>query len=173
MTKIVMINERTIQLEDIEFMFRPNLEGRQEKYNRAGARYFNIVVEPEDVDILRDYGVNIKTYTPKPREDGSELPEGINEVYFFKVNVYYQYTKPTVVIVHDNCQTDIDEEIHSLDKTYLDEDSVSMVDSMEIELCDVILNRRDPSPDGIYARINLKTMYIRVKPDPLQAKWGI
>lgn len=173
MTKILMINERTIQLENIEFMFTPNLEGRQEKYNRAGDRYFNIVVDPEDVDILRDYGVNVKQYTPRPRDDGSELPEGLGVVYFFKVNVYYMYTKPTVVIVHDNGQTGIDEELDSVHKTYLDESGIGLVDSMEIELCDVILNRREPSENGTYARINLKTMYIRVKPDPLQAKWGI
>jgi len=65
MTTISQISNSQIILEDVEFLFARNFSGRQEKYNRAGDRYFNVKVNPEDVDLLQQYGVNVKLYEPK------------------------------------------------------------------------------------------------------------
>ena len=38
MTKLLLLTDRQVQFEDVQFAFRPNLEGRKEKYNREGDR---------------------------------------------------------------------------------------------------------------------------------------
>ena len=61
MTNILLLSDRQVQFEDVQFAFRPNLEGRKEKYNREGDRYFNIEIQdPEDARQLSDAGFNVK-----------------------------------------------------------------------------------------------------------------
>ena len=56
---------------------------------------------------------------------------------------------------------------------YLTEESqLSLIDDLEISICDMTIARRDPSPDGQYARLNLKNAYIRVVDNPLRRKYG-
>ena len=173
MTKISQISNSQIILEEVEFLFARNFSGRQEKYNRAGDRYFNVKVEPEDVELLQQYGINVKLYEPKNITDEmaekmAENPDMFGPSYFFKVRVYTQFA-----IIYDNGETPIDEDIAPTDRMYLnDESQLAMLDDMEIALCDMTIARRDPSPDGQYARLNLKNAYIRVVDNPLRRKYG-
>mgnify|MGYP000862769771 FL=1 len=178
MTKISQISNSQIILEEIEFLFARNFSGRQEKYNRAGDRYFNVKVNPEDVELLQQYGVNVKLYEPKNITDEmaekmAENPDMFAPSYFFKVRVYTQFGLPSIAIIYDNGETPIDEDISPTDRMYLnDESQLAMLDDMEIALCDMTIARRDPSPDGQYARLNLKNAYIRVVDNPLRRKYG-
>ena len=178
MTKISQISNSQIILEEVEFLFARNFSGRQEKYNRAGDRYFNVKVEPEDVELLQQYGVNVKLYEPKNITDEmaekmAENPDMFAPSYFFKVRVYTQFGLPSIAIIYDNGETPIDEDIAPTDRMYLnDESQLAMLDDMEIALCDMTIARRDPSPDGQYARLNLKNAYIRVVDNPLRRKHG-
>nr|DAT16912.1 MAG TPA: hypothetical protein [Caudoviricetes sp.] len=178
MTKISQISNSQIILEEVEFLFARNFTGRQEKFNRAGDRYFNVKVEPEDVELLQQYGVNVKLYEPKNITDEmaekmAENPDMFAPSYFFKVRVYTQFGLPSIAIIYDNGDTPIDEEILPTDRMYLnDESQLAMLDDMEIALCDMTIARRDPSPDGQYARLNLKNAYIRVVDNPLRRKYG-
>lgn len=178
MTKISQISNSQIILEEVEFLFARNFSGRQEKYNRAGDRYFNVKVNPEDVELLRQYGVNVKLYEPKNITDEmaekmAENPDMFGPSYFFKVRVYTQFGLPSIAIIYDNGETPIDEDILPTDRMYLnDESQLAMIDDMEIALCDMTIARRDPSPDGQYARLNLKNAYIRVVDNPLRRKYG-
>ena len=178
MTKISQISNSQIILEEVEFLFARNFSGRQEKYNRAGDRYFNVKVEPEDVELLQQYGVNVKLYEPKNITDEmaekmAENPDMFAPSYFFKVRVYTQFGLPSIAIIYDNGETPIDEDIAPTDRMYLnDESQLAMLDDMEIALCDMTIARRDPSPDGQYARLNLKNAYIRVVDNPLRRKYG-
>lgn len=178
MTKISQISNSQIILEEVEFLFARNFSGRQEKYNRAGDRYFNVKVNPEDVELLQQYGVNVKLYEPKNITDEmaekmAENPDMFGPSYFFKVRVYTQFGLPSIAIIYDNGETPIDEDISPTDCMYLnDESQLAMLDDMEIALCDMTIARRDPSPDGQYARLNLKNAYIRVVDNPLRRKYG-
>ena len=54
--------------------FARNFSGRPEgKYNRAGDRYFNVAVNPDDVELLQQYGINVKLYEPKASTPEQEL----------------------------------------------------------------------------------------------------
>ena len=173
MTNVLQISNNQIVLEDVQFMFMPNFEGRQEKYNRAGDRYFNVQVDEEAAKLLTEYGVNIKEYQPDPER----IPEGADpntyRVYFFKVRVYTQFSMPSVAIIYDDGELGADEVIDPSQRTFLtNEDELGMIDTMEIAAMDMVIARRDPSPDGIYARLNLKSAYIHVVANPLQRRYG-
>ena len=178
MTKISQISNSQIILEEVEFLFARNFSGRQEKYNRAGDRYFNVKVNPEDVELLQQYGINVKLYEPKNVTDEmaakmAENPDMFESSYFFKVRVYTQFGLPSIAIIYDDGTTPIDEDITPIDRMFLnDESQLAMLDDMEIALCDMTIARRDPSPDGQYARLNLKNAYIRVVDNPLRRKYG-
>lgn len=178
MTTISQISNSQIILEDVQFLFARNFSGRQEKYNRAGDRYFNVKVNPEDVELLQQYGVNVKLYEPKNISDEmaekmAENPDMFEPSYFFKVRVYIQFGMPSIAIIYDNGETPLDEDIAPTDRAFLnDESQLAMLDDMEIALCDMTIARRDPSPDGQYARLNLKNAYIRVVDNPLRRKYG-
>ena len=178
MTQITQISNSQIILEDVQFVFARNFSGRQEKYNRAGDRYFNVAVTPEDADILREYGVNVKLYEPKASTPEQELkmqenPDMYEPTYFFKVRVYTQFSMPSIAIIYDNGEIGTDDIVEAHDRTYLsNEDQLAMLDDMEIAACDMTIARRDPSPDGQYARLNLKNAYVHVVDNPLRRKYG-
>lgn len=177
-TKITQISDSQIILEEVDFLFARNFTGRQEKYNRAGDRYFNVKVNPEDVDLLLSYGVNVKQYSPKDVPDDlaakmEENPDMFEQSYFFKVRVYTQFGLPSIAIIYDDGTTPVDGDIDPRDRMYLTEESqLSIIDDLEIAICDMTIARRDPSPDGQYARLNLKNAYIRVVDNPLRRKYG-
>ena len=105
-TKITQISDSQIILEEVDFLFARNFTGRQEKYNRPGDRYFNVKVNPEDVDLLLSYGVNVKQYSPKDVPDDlaakmEENPDMFEPAYFFKVRVYTQFGLPSIAIIYD------------------------------------------------------------------------
>lgn len=179
MTQITQISNSQIILEDVQFVFARNFAGRPEKYNRVGDRYFNVAVSPEDVDILREYGVNVKLYEPKASTPEQELkmqenPDMYEPTYFFKVRVYTQFSMPSIAIIYDNGEIGTDDLVEAHDRTYLsNEDQLAMLDDMEIAACDMTIARRDPSPDGgQYARLNLKNAYVHVVDNPLRRKYG-
>ena len=64
MTKVLAISNKQLQLENVRFMFRPNFEGRKTEFNALGDRNFQIVIDPEDVPLLQEYGIlQLKTQT--------------------------------------------------------------------------------------------------------------
>lgn len=177
MTKLLQASNSQIILEDVQFMFKPNFAGRQEKYNREGDRYFNVVVNPEDADILQQYGVNVKVWEPKAKDAEmekkiAENPDMYEPQCYFKVRVYTQFSVPSVAIIYDDGETPIDAPINPSQRTYFNEDQLGLIDEMEIALCDMVIRRREPSEDGTYARLDLKSAYIRVAANPLERKYG-
>lgn len=178
MTQITQISNSQIILEDVQFVFARNFSGRPEKYNRVGDRYFNVAVNPDDVELLQQYGINVKLYEPKATTPEQELkmqenPDMYTPTYFFKVRVYTQFSMPSVAIIYDDGALGTDDLVESHERTYLtNEDQLGMLDDMEIAACDMTIARRDPSPDGQYARLNLKNAYVHVVDNPLRRKYG-
>lgn len=180
MTKLLQASNHQIILEDVEFAFKPNFGGREERYNRAGDRYFNVVVSPEDAQILAEqYGVNIKVWEPKARDDEmakkmAENPDMYEPFHYFRVRVYTKFSIPSIALIFDNEEGpgDIDVPLGAQERTFLTEDQFQMIDEMEMSCVDMTIRRREPSDEGTYARLDLKNAYIHVAPNPLERKYG-
>lgn len=180
MTKLLQASNHQLILEDVEFAFKPNFAGREERYNRAGDRYFNVVVSEEDAQILAEqYGVNVKMWEPKPRDDDmakkmAENPDMYQPFYYFKVKVYTKFSIPSIALIFDEEGevSDIDVPLGAQERTFLTEDQFQMIDEMEMSCVDMTIRRREPSDEGTYARLDLKNAYIHVAPNPLERKYG-
>lgn len=179
MTKLLQASNHQLILEDVEFAFKPNFAGREERYNRAGDRYFNVVVSEEDAQILAEqYGVNVKMWEPKPRDDEmakkmAENPDMYQPFYYFKVKVYTKFSIPSIALIFDEeGVSDIDVPLGAQERTFLTEDQFQMIDEMEMSCVDMTIRRREPSDEGTYARLDLKNAYIHVAPNPLERKYG-
>ena len=180
MTKLLQASNHQIILEDVEFAFKPNFAGREERYNHAGDRYFNVVVSPEDAQILAEqYGVNVKLWEPKPRDDEmakkmAENPDMYEPFHYFKVRVYTKFAIPSIALIYDdeNGVCDVDDPVCAQNRQFLTEDQFQLIDEMEMQCVDMTIRRREPSDEGIYARLDLKNAYIHVAPSPLERKYG-
>jgi hypothetical protein len=180
MTKLLLITDRQVQLEDIQFAFRPNLEGRKEKYNREGDRYFNIEIQdPEDARELSDAGFNIKFQSGEDQfervnarrsENGHEPldRDQFEDFWYMKVPVYTQFAAPVIQIRDVTDIPDLDEEVDN--KMFLPVELFGDVDTMETDNIDVVLTYRQAHEEGRYLRPQLKTMYIDVISSPLERK---
>ena len=51
-----------------KFVFKPNFEGREERFNEAGDRYFNVRVPDNIVEQVTADGWNVKWTKPKNEE---------------------------------------------------------------------------------------------------------
>ena len=180
MTKLLLLTDRQVQFEDVQFAFRPNLEGRKEKYNREGDRYFNIEIQnPEDARELSDAGFNIKFQSGEDQfervnarrsENGYEPldRDQFEDFWYMKVPVYTQFTAPVIQIRDVTDIPDLDEEVDN--KMFLPVELFGDVDTMETDNIDVVLTYRQAHEEGRYLRPQLKTMYVDVISSPLERK---
>lgn len=180
MTKLLLLSDRQVQFEDVQFAFRPNLEGRKEKYNREGDRYFNIEIQdPEDARELSDAGFNIKFQSGEDQFERVNARRGENglepldrdqfeDFWYMKVPVYTQYSAPVIQIRDVTDIPDLDEEVDR--KVFLPVELFGDVDTMEADNVDVVITYRPPHEEGRYLRPQLKTMYIDVISSPLERK---
>lgn len=148
-----MAEQGTITFEDHPITFR-NFEGREGMYNAAGNRNFCLVLTPQEAEILTNDGWNIKTQDPK--EEG-DLP-------FFYVQVSARWGfKPPMIIM-----------ITSKGRTVLNENTVGILDAVDIAKVDVIIRPRDWSnATGAAGRkAYLKTMFVTIDEDELMMKYG-
>lgn len=145
--------EQTLKIEGTHIVFKPNFEGREEQFNREGDRYFNVAIDPDHVDELREQGWNVKEWTGK--EDGDET------AYFIKVKVSYKFKPPRLVL------------ITSRGRVPLDEETCDMLDWQEFEFVDVILSASHYKING-QAGISayLKTGMFVVAEDELEKKYA-
>ena len=148
-----MAENKTFMVEDAQIIFR-NFAGAETQYNRAGARNFGVILDPESADAMAQDGWAIKTL--KPREEGDEGSPWI------KVTVSYKNRPPRVVV------------ITSSGRTQLDQKSVEVLDYADIEKVDLFCNAYEwevGDKSGVSAY--LKTMFVTLREDPLEQKYGI
>jgi hypothetical protein len=95
-----------------------NFSGRPGKYNVAGQRSFTVKIEPEFVDVLADYGFNIKM---RPARDPQDEP-----LYYLKVKVNFREgyngrrTGPTIHLETGNSNVILEEDdLYLLDDAYI------------------------------------------------------
>jgi len=142
---------KIITFEDATLRFK-NFRGAEKKFNAAGTRNFNVVVEPEMAQELIELGFNVKEYTAE---------EGDSPEYMLKVNVSYKFRGPNVTL------------ISSSGKTMLDEDTIEILDSSFIEKVDFNVNVSQYSnAQGDGYSLYLRNMYVSIEEDDLQQKYA-
>lgn len=141
-----------LSIENARLIFR-NFRGAETKYSRAGTRSFCVVLDPEQADKLSDLGWNVRQLDP--RDEGDE------PLYYISVKLNYYNSEPRVYMVTKN------------NKTLLHEDTVGMLDDVDISTADIIINPYHwevNGKKGIAAYV--KTMYVNIEEDEFASKYN-
>lgn len=99
-----------IECENVRLIWT-NFAGREGKYNPAGNRNFNIVLEESDAKMLQDLGLNVKFHEGRDENDPG--------IYTLQIKINFKSYNPPEIWMknsHGNAQ--------------LDEDSVKMLDPL-------------------------------------------
>lgn len=142
-----------IIIEGAKIIFR-NFSGRETKFNRAGNRNFNVLIEDAEMARqLADDGWNIKVL--KPKEEGDEPKHCLEVTVSFKVR------PPMITLVTRRV------------KTKLDEESIETLDYAEINNVDLIIRPRYWEANGKSGiKAYLKTMYVTISEDVFADKYA-
>lgn len=138
-------------LENVKIGFR-NFEGREGRYNAEGKRNFVIFLDNETAARLEEQGWNI--HWPKPIENDTENEKNP----FLKVRVNFNWKGLKIVMIVNG------------KPEFLDEDTVGVLDTAELENVDVSVSPYEYEPGKISA--SLASIYATVKTDEFMAKYG-
>lgn len=138
-------------LENVKIGFR-NFEGREGRYNAEGKRNFVIFLDNETAARLEEQGWNI--HWPKPTENDTENEKNP----FLKVRVNFNWKGLKIVMIVNG------------KPEFLDEDTVGVLDTAELENVDVSVSPYEYEPGKISA--SLASIYATVKTDEFMAKYG-
>jgi len=145
-----------LTVENARILWR-NFEGRQTQYNAKGQRNFAYVVPPEDVDKMLADGWNVKTKAPNPEYPDQE------PLSTLAIKVHYSETTrpPRIVLIAGD------------DRTELNEETIDILDRVQIEKVDMIIN---PSYYEVNGRTGykayLRAIYVTIVQDDLEKKYG-
>lgn len=149
-----MVTEaKTFMVENAQLLFK-NFRGEGNQYNREGDRNFNVVLEPDVAEAMKADGWNVK-YLPAREEGEVDTP-------IIQVKVSFKNRPPMVTIITSNS------------RTRLDEGMIGMLDHADILTVDFIANAYEwevGDKRGIAAY--LQTMFVTLREDALQMKYGI
>lgn len=142
-----------LQIDDAKIIFK-NFEGRGDKFNREGDRNFSILIDdPEIADAMIEQGWNVRI---KPARDEDEGP-------FMRLPVKVKFTDygPSVYLkTGDN-----------LNK--LDEESIGMLDQIEIESVDMDIRPFDWEVNGRTGRTAyLQSIHVTQRIDRFAARYA-
>lgn len=142
----------TVMIEDARLLFR-NFSGREGPMNREGDRNFCVILDEVTARQMEEDGWNVKYL--KPREDG-DVPEA-----YTQVSVGYKARAPRVVM------------ITSRGRTELDEESVEILDHVDIVTCDLIFRPYNWEVGGkTGVKAYLKSLFITIQEDELEKKYS-
>lgn len=153
-----MAKPKEFMVEDAEIVFR-NFAGREDAYNAAGDRNFSVILDEETAEAMLADGWNIKRL--RPRED-DESEDAVGAPYI-QVKVGYKFRAPLVKIIGAVSGT----------RTDLTEDTVEIIDDLDIENVDFIATAYDWTVNGKSGtKAYLKSMYITFQENPLELKYA-
>ena len=140
-----------LTIENARIIYR-NFSGAQKTFNAKGLRNFHVVLDPTQAKALEEVGWNVKH--PKLREDGEERNPTL------KVRVRFDNYPPHVVLITKRGRTE------------LDEDSIGLLDTAEIESVDLRItgsyNELEAGWKGFTAY--LSQMFVTLSEGDLMAK---
>ena len=124
----VDFKDNVLQIEDARIIFR-NFSGIGSKYNREGDRNFAVIIPNQEIaDQLTSNGWNIKI---KPPRDEGDTP-----FMYLPVKIKFNHRGPSVYVVAG-------EKV-----TRLNEDTISMLDEIDIRSVDMDLRPYDWEVNG-------------------------
>lgn len=149
--------KNNIVIENARIGFR-NFSGKEGKFNPAGRRNFCVFLETDIATRLQEDGWNIRWLDPKDEYD--ERQAYLQVTVRFESDPTKEKRNPNVII------------ISSRGKTKLNEDSISMMDWVEIEKVDLTIRPSNWEVNGkTGVKAYIKSMYVTVVEDELAAKY--
>ena len=141
-----------VVLEGRRILFR-NFSGEEGRYNAAGKRNFNVLLEPAEAAAMEADGWNVKYLRAK--EEGEEDQPRL------EVSVHFGKNPPRIVL------------ITSRGKTPLDESMVSLLDWADIINVDMIIRPYTWDVNGrTGVKAYLKSIYVTIREDELELKYN-
>jgi hypothetical protein len=149
--------DNSVTLENVQILW-PNFSGREGPYNREGDRSFNILLTPEQADMLASDGWNVKVTKARELDEG-EVTGG--EPYL-PVSLHYGKGRPPRVVL-----------ITERGRTELGEDMVEILDGVEWVNADVMIRPHDWVVTNKSGRkAYLKALYATINEDYLERKYA-
>jgi hypothetical protein len=147
-------NDNTVMMEGVRIIFR-NFAGKEGQYNREGDRNFAVLLDETVATAMTEDGWNIKWL--KPRDDDEEP----SAQAYLPVSVNFKGRPPRIVL------------ITSRGRTNLDEDSVEMLDWVDILNIDLIVRPYEWTVNGKSGiKAYLQSIYVTIEEDPLEIKYS-
>ncbi len=148
-----MTDAKTFQVEDARLVFR-NFSGKEGQYNREGDRNFADILDEGVAKAMLDDGWNVKYL--------SSREEGEPDTPYIQVSVNFKNRPPHIVV------------ITSVGRTSITEDSVAMLDSVDIRIADLIARGYDWTVNGKSGtKAYLQSLFVTIEEDALQRKYAL
>lgn len=148
-----MPQDNVVVLQDVKLIFR-NFTGREGMYNREGDRNFAVLLPQHIAEDMARSGWNVKQL--RPREEGEEP-----QPYLSITVKYTERSRPNIKMITSRGTTDLDEE------------SVDVLDHVEMKLVDLIIRPYDWNVSGNTGRkAYLQDLYVTIIENPLELKYG-
>ena len=129
--KINFASRGVVQIDEARIIYR-NFAGAPSKFNREGDRNFAVVIEDQDIaEALTEKGWNVKI--KPPREEGDE------PFMFLPVKVKFNDRGPRVYLQNS---------LGGLNRVTLDEDTVGILDNVDITNVDLDIRPYDWDVQG-------------------------
>ena len=129
--KINFASRGVVQIDEARIIYR-NFAGAPSKFNREGDRNFAVVIEDQDIaEALTEKGWNVKI--KPPREEGDE------PFMFLPVKVKFNERGPRV---------DLQNSLGGRNRVTLDEDTVGILDNVDITNVDLDIRPYDWDVQG-------------------------
>lgn len=149
-----------ITIENAKFVYNPNFEGREERYNEAGDRYFNVRIPDNIVEKVTADGWNVKWTKPSKSATPQQAEEHVSEPYL-EVAIGFKYRPANISVWEDGKET------------VLDEQTCGVVDKLQFETFDVVIRGRNWENDnGCGIKAWLQTFVGIVETDDIQRKYA-
>lgn len=144
---------KTFMVEEGQIIFR-NFAGKEGPYNRQGDRNFSVILPMETAKVMEADGWNVRYLDP--REEGDE------ETAYISVAVNFKNRPPRVVMMTSRARTNLDEE------------SVEVLDWVNIEKADLICRAYNwVVNDKSGVKAYLQSLFITIEEDYLERKYAV
>lgn len=147
-------NDNTVMMEGVRIIFR-NFSGKEGQYNREGDRNFAVLLDEKIATAMTEDGWNIKWLRPRDEEE-EQAPQA-----YLPVSVNFKGRPPRIVLVT------------SRGRSNLDEDSIEMLDWVDIINVDLIIRPYEWTVNGKSGvKAYLQSIYVTIEEDPLEIKYS-
>lgn len=143
-----------LQIDDAKIIFK-NFEGRGDKFNREGDRNFSILIQdPDTADALQREGWNVKIKEARDEDEGPFMRLPVKVKFSeYGPRVYLKSSKPEPI--------------------ELDEESIAMLDQIDIESVDMDIRPFDWEVNGRTGRTAyLQSMHVVQRIDRFAARYA-